>query len=201
MDQEDEYTDPGHFGERLAKLREHAGITQRDLAKKVRVSQATISRLESSAEPPSDILLLSRLARELDTTFSELAPGIELRSGTHEIEREGEFFFSFCPNPFCQRNKRDMLNGAHVMYWTSYDGFPCSEFNEVNYCESCGTELVKECPNCQKRLGKKWTRFCTRCGKRIIERPTDEEWVTIKKLVKPAKPEDPPASAGDEIPF
>jgi hypothetical protein len=152
-------------------------------------------------DPPDDVLLLSRLARQLDTTFTELAAGLELRPTVPDQGDESEYFFVVCPNPLCPKNKREQRNGASYVSWTSYDGFPFFEFSEINYCGSCGTELIKECPSCRRRLGKKQTRYCTKCGQQLIKSPTDEQWEEIRKMLQSQKPEVAPSNSREEIPF
>lgn len=201
MDIKTESTGETTFGGRLATLRDKMNLTQRELAKRVRVSQATISRLESLPEPPPDILLLSKLARNLDTGLQDLAPGIELRQLGSDPEQDEEAFFTFCPNPLCRRNKYDLVNGEPMVYWNSWEGFPVNQYSEINYCGRCGTELVKECPNCQKRLGRKWAPYCVRCGERVSDRPNDKDWEQIRAALQEKASEPAPDSSGEEIPF
>src|SRR4051812_29596067 len=89
------------FGPRLAELRKQAGLSQAELASVVGVSQATISRLESSNGYPKDMRLLSKISKALGEPLSVLLPEDVLKEFSHHL---GDSFFAFCPNPFCDRN-------------------------------------------------------------------------------------------------
>jgi len=58
-------------GSVLSKARKHAKLTQAELAKRVRVHQVTIARLETGERRPS-MRLLQRLAKTLGLTVTEL---------------------------------------------------------------------------------------------------------------------------------
>jgi transcriptional regulator with XRE-family HTH domain len=50
----------------IAKLREDAGLSQKDLARKLKTSQQNISRLESPAYEGHSLTMLRRVARALN---------------------------------------------------------------------------------------------------------------------------------------
>jgi transcriptional regulator with XRE-family HTH domain len=66
----------------LAALREQAGLSQKDLARKLRTSQQQISRLESPAYEGHSLSMLRRVAEALGATVRvSLVPGEPTRHG------------------------------------------------------------------------------------------------------------------------
>lgn len=59
------------LGNRLKEARTRAGLTQAELALKVRVSRKTINTIENQVFVPSTLLALA-LARALETTVEDL---------------------------------------------------------------------------------------------------------------------------------
>jgi transcriptional regulator with XRE-family HTH domain len=61
---------------RLKRLRQERGLTQEQLAKKVRVHRVYIAQMEAETKTPS-LATLTRLAKALDVTIADLldAPG------------------------------------------------------------------------------------------------------------------------------
>jgi transcriptional regulator with XRE-family HTH domain len=184
---------------RLVELRKTREMSQADLAKAIGVSQGMISRIETAELPPSDLKLLSRIAKVLGVPASELIPE-ELRTLLQGSDNEG-MFFAFCPNPKCPRNKLEFHDDEPVLYWSSGQRFPSEAFVEVNYCRSCGEELIKECKNCKRRLNEADTRYCITCGTQICQRPTAAEWQEIRKMKPPPPTSEESHFKPDEIPF
>lgn len=60
-----------HVGARLAKRRQEAGYSQRDLAAEVGISQRMIAYYETQTEPPPSYVL-PRLAKALNASVDEL---------------------------------------------------------------------------------------------------------------------------------
>lgn len=181
------------FGEYVANRRKAREMNQEAFAQLLGVSQASVSRLESSPECPPDVRLVAKIAKALDVPLVELLPE-ELQN----VDTPSELFFAFCPNPLCSTNELGMnAVGAPVVAWESGMKYRSTCFEDVNFCESCGESLIKECPSCKRRLTK-LAKFCLRCGERTYNRPTDDEWIIIeKKVIVP-----PPAhTEDDEIPF
>lgn len=180
----------------LVKLRKRKDLSQKKLAEQVGVSQSTISRIEK-AEYPADIKLLAKIARALDVGINDIVPENFLNN-LHEQENQVSFY-AFCPSPFCIRNEYYREDGKTYIKWRSYTSYNTSRFDEVNFCTICGDELVKECPNCKKRLEDKGSRFCISCGGRIHKRPTKEEWDKINGILE--KTEKREESEDEDIPF
>jgi len=63
------------LGQRLRKLREDAGLSQRGLAEKVKLEQAFISRLETGQSEPC-LGTLCELADAFDLTVSQFLKGV-----------------------------------------------------------------------------------------------------------------------------
>ena len=179
------------IGQILIKLRKHKKLSQEALATTAGVSQATISRLEKQ-EQTANIKTLAKLARALEVGLSELAPPQTLHNG--EVARDG--FYAFCENPFCGRNKLLLTpDKTPRVQWESWQQYRSEAWGEANFCRSCGSELVKECAGCGMRLLDKGGRYCTRCGKKLTTRPTEEEWKQIADDLKEQEEDD------DDIPF
>lgn len=62
------------IGERIKKLRERKDLTQKELAKKVDITGATLSRYENDLRVPR-AQILSRLSEALDTTSDYILTG------------------------------------------------------------------------------------------------------------------------------
>jgi transcriptional regulator with XRE-family HTH domain len=169
------------FGKQIADLRKKRELSQAQLATAAGVSQATISRLESADECPTDFRLLSKISKALEEPLAELLPPGYLQEAL--VSTGEQVFAAYCPNPLCEENKHGIgRNGEPFIEWSSSQMYAMALFGEINYCDSCGTELVKECPNCKRRFAKNATQFCRTCGERVCERPTQEEWNIIKSM-------------------
>ena len=62
----------GRLGQRLRQRREAAGWTQARLAKAVGVTDAYISMIERGVKRNPSLLVLTRIAKRLDTALDEL---------------------------------------------------------------------------------------------------------------------------------
>jgi len=184
---------PPAFGKRISKLRKTHSISQQDLAQRAQLSQATISRLEASDSPPSDVQTISKLARALKTGVAELLDGFPAPSAL--VEGEVEQFYAFCPNPFCSSNEVGRGKDKKVFVrWRSGEMYEGSTFDEVNYCRQCGTSIIKQCPSCKKTFRRQNTQYCVTCGTAVCERPTKEDWAKIAE-------DYPDIPSDDDIPF
>ena len=178
------------IGPKIARLRKQKSMSQEQLATAAGISQATVSRLEKQ-EQEASIKTLAKLARALSVGLSELAPPEALRPG----DLSDDAFYAFCENPFCARNKLKLADKRPTVYWESWQSYRGENWSDVNFCRVCGGDLVKECSSCGFRLTDKGGRFCTRCGKELTERPTEEEWTRIRAQLQPGEDFD------DDIPF
>jgi transcriptional regulator with XRE-family HTH domain len=70
----------------LAALRERAGLSQKELAKRVRTSQQQISRLESPAYEGHSLSMLRRVAQELGAQVRVLIEPEEERAASRVAE-------------------------------------------------------------------------------------------------------------------
>lgn len=59
------------IGDKIKQLREERGLSQRALARKSEISQATISAIESSTKAPSTITIMS-IAKALNVSLSDI---------------------------------------------------------------------------------------------------------------------------------
>lgn len=181
----------GPIGKTIADLRKQKEMSQAALAKEIGVSQATISRLEALEDEVGDIRLLSKVARALGERLDTFLP--------EDVLRGGDVFVAFCPNPHCESNKLEMdEDGNPSLTWESWNKYPSDQFNEYNYCPDCGTELVKECPNCKRRFETMKPRYCFTCGEEICKRPTEKQWDDIRLAMTKTRER---GSSGDDIPF
>lgn len=176
----------------LVALRKSRELSQAQLAKEVGVSQATISRLEKGEYKPP-LKLLVKLARSFDLQLRDVIDPAALRDvlGPNDDTR----FYAFCPNPLCQANEIDSdEDGKPCIVWKSANHYSRDSYNDVNFCHQCGTELVKECPSCDRLLEHR-ARYCIRCGAQVTDRPTEQDWKRIRQTLESRKDED------DDIPF
>lgn len=178
--------------QKIIKARKRQKLSQADLAALIGVSQASISRIEKSEQHP-DFKLYAKIAKALKVDLKDIAPEEMLE----QLQRQSPFenFYAFCPNPFCDKNEfgwnKDTMKS--FVRWNSGKFHEAENYNKANFCSSCGTDLVKECPNCKQRLTDKGSRYCMGCGTEITERPTHEEWKIIEEKNK--------AKLADELPF
>ena len=71
--------DSMQFGQFIAELRKERGMTQKELAARLNVTDKAVSRWETGKGFP-DIKLLENLARALDVTLVELILSVASRS-------------------------------------------------------------------------------------------------------------------------
>jgi hypothetical protein len=110
-----------------------------------------------------------------------------------------EHFIAYCSNPLCASNHRSLeKDGQPTVTYRSAVRHPISELDDINFCAFCGELLTKKCAKCERLLDSTGQRFCVRCGAKVRERPTEADWVQIRKML--AKPE-PKPEAGEDIPF
>lgn len=179
------------FGNTISALRKRQEMSQNELAQEAGLSQATVSRLEGLDEFPSDLKLLSKLARALSEPLAELLP----ESFADEIHSTNQrrTFQAFCPDPFCSRNSTGRNENGNVYFdRKSNTQYSSQDYETINFCGSCGTDLVKECSSCKRRISNGLSRFCVSCGNEISNRPTTEEWKKIEESHPKAKDDDVP---------
>lgn len=81
--------DRERFGAFVARLRKEKGLTQRELAERIHVSDKAVSKWERAAGLP-DITLLIPLAEALDVTVTELLQGLRTAAETTVSAVEAE---------------------------------------------------------------------------------------------------------------
>lgn len=181
--------------QKITSIRKRQKLSQSKLALLADVSQASISRIEKEEQQP-ELKLFAKIAKALNVELSEIVPEEllnELLGQTYQ-----EQFYAFCPNPFCDKNGTGLnkSTGKPFVLWNSGTSHHIDRYDESNFCSRCGTDLVKECPSCKRKLEDKGSRFCISCGSKISDRPTEDEWKKIEELEK-IKEED----FNDDIPF
>lgn len=177
---------------RIAELRKEKNISQEQLAKEFGVSQATISRLESGEFEPS-LQVLAKTARYFNIDLREIVPAERLNNLLDT--RAVNSIFAFCPNPFCDSNEFYKQDGQSWIRWKSGKSYDANRYEEINFCTRCGSDLIKECPSCGKLIEESGAKYCIRCGEKIVDRPTKEEWERIGQILDNREPTE------DEIPF
>src|SRR5512137_1055261 len=70
----------------IAALRERAGLSQRDLARKLKTSQQNISRLESPAYEGHSLTMLRRVAKALSARVRVILEPEDEATGSHLAE-------------------------------------------------------------------------------------------------------------------
>lgn len=183
------------FAEFLGELRKAKELSQQEVAVALGISQATISRIENGESFPSDVRQLAKLAKLLDVPMSELLAALP---DDFSAATAGETpFYAFCSNPFCESNRLLRTDGKDFVKWASGEQQAGMFFDEVNFCDSCGGELTKDCKNCRRPLTK-LSKYCIKCGEQIYIRPTPDEWKRIKTILDRQEPKAPPS---EDIPF
>lgn len=76
------------IGDRIKDLREQRGVTQETLAKKLDISQAYLSQLESG-QRNLDAILLVKIAEVLDYDIHEFLPSSKKIKGKAEMKEIG----------------------------------------------------------------------------------------------------------------
>lgn len=177
---------------RISDLRKEKEISQETLANAIGVSQATISRIESGDAYPS-LQILAKIARFFHLELRDIVSEGRL----NEIfETQGlDAIYAFCPNPFCDSNEFFRNDGEPWIRWKSGKSYPTERYDEINFCSRCGTSLIKECQSCGKPVEESGARFCIRCGEKIVDRPTNDEWEKIRNILDSRGP------SVDDIPF
>ncbi|MGD8813792.1 MAG: helix-turn-helix domain-containing protein [Anaerolineales bacterium] len=164
----------------IADKRKELKLSQEELAQMVGVSQATISRIEKGEYAPS-LQMLIKIARALNIDIREAIPeGLMNDVSTHE---DMNTFMTICPNPLCDSNDFYREDGKDFVLWKSWQQHGIDQFEEINFCEVCGIDLIKGCPSCGRKLEKKGARFCITCGTNLHNRPTPEEWTEIREIL------------------
>ena len=176
----------------VAELPVTRNMSQAELASAVGISQATISRLENN-ESSATLQTLARIAHVFERDLRDQGPAGRLQELSGAFM--GEDFYAFCPNPFCNTNETGFSNGSPTIRWSSGRSYRSELFDETNFCPSCGTALVKQCPSCERELEKGAT-YCIACGKKISDRPTSDEWEKIREMYQSEH-----GKFDDDIPF
>lgn len=48
---------------------------------------------------------------------------------------------------------------------------------DMEFCPTCGSKLVKKCPECSADIKSENNRFCTQCGARLKDEPPKRQTV------------------------
>lgn len=190
------------WGQEIAEWRKNANYSQAELAHELEISQSSVSRLESMDVCPDDFRLLSKLARALHRELTEIIPDYLQESILPR--NDSNVFYAFCDNPFCDSNEHLIRDGRPYVNWKSSKSFPSELFQYKNFCPRCGNDLIKECPNCKRRLEERFTRFCGACGAKMTDHPTEDEWARIASLHASSQQNEtsqPELGESGEIPF
>jgi transcriptional regulator with XRE-family HTH domain len=135
----------------LRRVREQRGLSQRDLAARLRISQTAVSRYESGETGVLSDEKLADLCRELGLDPDDIPPD------TATV---------FCENPNCIRNSL-FTNGHTLAARPQMQVVPAEgEF----CCESCGWLLARCCPNEDCRASPRdGAAFCHNCGTPLVD--------------------------------
>jgi len=162
-----------------------------ELAGLIGVSQSKISRIEKLSGI-HDVALATKLSGPLRIELTDLLSA-SARQGLHQSSADN--FFAFCPNPLCRSNETKKLSdGKFSTTWKSGRRYPHAQFLQTNFCGRCGTELVKQCSNCERKFTDEHTRFCIACGHAATERPSVADMAEIEEVFKDA-------IAEEDLPF
>jgi hypothetical protein len=124
---------------------------------------------------------------------------VDLAPDGYSPRPPGDHFWAYCPNPLCEENEAGIGRDCEpYVTWKSGKNYLSDQFDDVNFCESCGRELAKECPSCKKPLEKANAKFCKKCGARICTEITEDEWNLIRHFHSKSPKKEPQE---EEIPF
>ena len=84
-----------NLGENIKKARKAAGVTQKELAEQISVSDKTISKWETGKGLP-DIAIIEDLAKSLGVSIAELLTG-DLRENENPSGNMKKILFYVCP--------------------------------------------------------------------------------------------------------
>jgi DNA-binding XRE family transcriptional regulator len=160
--------------------RQAAGLTQRELAERVGISQTTVSRLEAGQRIASlSPEAIEAISKEVNTPIMELIAGSPM--GYLADQRPLTEFRAYCPNLACLSNQE--LSKAGTGTWTHIMDcpYPPSMWEQIEYCIQCRHRLVKQCPKCGQPIISAEYLFCARCGRKLRDEVTEE---TIAKWRK-----------------
>jgi len=108
------------FNQRLARLRQAQGLTQKDLAARVGLNEAQSHRYEKGAAEPS-MSAPKRLALALGVTTDELVFAADERGPDDELRLQFDAIRRFAPEE--KKTARDVLDGLILKHearrWTS----------------------------------------------------------------------------------
>ena len=199
MEDTSEHESPLLLGQRVRELRERLELTQAELGKRAGLTQSYISRLEGSEHATPSVKAIAELARALDETPRDLTAGTETEH-LFQSDNQGDAFRAYCPNPFCRDNHIGWEDGVQTVRWSSFRRYSINEFSEINYCGYCGEEILKQCPQCNKLIESANQQYCVKCQASLNERPTEDDWVKIRRSLGTEEAKIEPAP-GEDIPF
>ena len=112
------------LGERLAKARKHAGLTQDDMAEKLRVSHSTIAKWELDKSQPRNMLRLIEQWAELTGVSPDWLIGFKKPGNSTSRRRNGDRPASriHAPHPdypgfdLQRASRHGSFRNAHVPY-------------------------------------------------------------------------------------
>jgi transcriptional regulator with XRE-family HTH domain len=155
-----------------------AKLTQTELAEKSGLTQPVISRLERMGviqRVPEGVIRL--LAQGLAVDLKELVGGTMLEKLLNDdLDEDAGVHLVYCANPFCPRNEILAWGSDFELRWKSAEQIGSREFDALRYCGACKSELVRACPHCGKRIRRVPEHYCSRCGKKVHDRPTKPEY-------------------------
>lgn len=87
--------------------------------------------------------------------------------------------WAYCPNDHCPeadiwcRNDKKYGTAGYFRFVPAFD----EEGEANNFCDLCGTKLVRECPECGRKVKKPYG-YCSGCGHAygFISVPYNPEW-------------------------
>jgi DNA-binding XRE family transcriptional regulator len=160
--------------------RQAAGLTQRELAECVGISQTTVSRVEAgqriaSLRPET----IEAISKEVNTPIMELIAGSPM--GYLADQRPLTEFRVYCPNLVCLSNQELTKDGTGTWTHVRAYGYPSSKWEQIEYCDLCKHKLVKQCPKCGQPIIGAESFFCARCGRKLRDQVTEETIAKWKK--------------------
>jgi transcriptional regulator with XRE-family HTH domain len=169
-----------HVGEKIKSRREELRLTQTDLAKKARIGQPYISKIENQTIETPSITVLESLAQALKTDVINLVDNTNYSLSQLSAYRKGTLL-GYCPHLQCPGSNFTEIShlisenmDLGLARWEPYKT-PLFDDDEepINFCVHCGTHLENDCHHCGRKI-KQLHGYCPGCGKKVYIFDSDD---------------------------
>jgi transcriptional regulator with XRE-family HTH domain len=154
------------FREFIRERRKELGLTQAELAKRARIGQPYVSKIESGVIRLPSTFTIESLAKALEMDIEEL------EWETLPIPDDGKVGYCRnlrCPGSNFAENSHVIIRDNRIDYsqWQPYKTLLEDDEGRIEFCAHCGNKLLTECQNCGRKL-KQFYRYCPGCGYHLL---------------------------------